>query len=102
MSTEMTDEQLIGYCEIHCQTPRALFSRAHVLRMAALAEIEVSLEPWMNFVSMYEDMELLCQRARFNLAVKATAAKIQGETTEVEVPVILLPSNVIPFRKRAT
>lgn len=33
----MTDEELIGYCDIHCETPRALFVGAHINRMIELA-----------------------------------------------------------------
>lgn len=33
----MDDRELIGYCEIHCHTDRALFHVDHVKRMCALA-----------------------------------------------------------------
>lgn len=37
MSTDWTDEDFLGYCDIHCETPRALFSREHIERLAKLA-----------------------------------------------------------------
>ena len=33
----MTDEELIDYCDIHADTPLALFHRSHINRMLALA-----------------------------------------------------------------
>jgi hypothetical protein len=32
-----TDAELIGYCDLHCRTPVALFSRKQVARVCALA-----------------------------------------------------------------
>ena len=37
MSADWTDEAFLGYCVLHCETPRALFSRAQVDRLQALA-----------------------------------------------------------------
>lgn len=34
---EMSDDELIGYCEIHCKTERALFHVSHVERIYKLA-----------------------------------------------------------------
>ncbi len=33
----MTDEEFLGYCEIHCRTERALFSGSQVDRLNELA-----------------------------------------------------------------
>lgn len=33
----MTDKDLIGYCEIHCQSERCMFSSEQINRMIALA-----------------------------------------------------------------
>lgn len=33
----MTDVEFLAYCEAHCRTERALFSREQVLRIFALA-----------------------------------------------------------------
>jgi hypothetical protein len=33
----MSDEELIGYCALHCKTERALFHRDHVIRIFELA-----------------------------------------------------------------
>ena len=35
--TEMTDEELLGYAEIHCRTDLGLFRKDHVNRLLALA-----------------------------------------------------------------
>lgn len=32
----MTDDELIGYADIHCETPRALFSNTHLRRLLEL------------------------------------------------------------------
>ena len=66
--SEMTDDELIGYCEIHCETPRALFHFGHINRMIKLAgfpenyprELDGSIE----WYSMHEDMSYLCEQAR--------------------------------------
>jgi hypothetical protein len=63
MMEEMTNDELIEYCAIHCQTPRALFHRKHIKRMIALA----GCSPGMflpEFMSMHEDMERLVELAR--------------------------------------
>lgn len=36
---EMTDEELIGYCESHCTTERVLFHSKHINRMIILAAL---------------------------------------------------------------
>lgn len=33
----MTDNEFLGYCEIHCETDLAMFSRAQLDRLRALA-----------------------------------------------------------------
>jgi hypothetical protein len=35
----MTDEEFIGYVEVHSQTPRALFSAEHIKRLLNLCKI---------------------------------------------------------------
>lgn len=35
--SDITDDDLPGYCEIHCRTERALFHSSHLNRMLALA-----------------------------------------------------------------
>ncbi len=34
---EMTDDVFLGYCRIHCETERGLFSKAHVARLIMMA-----------------------------------------------------------------
>lgn len=59
----MNDEELIGYCEIHCTTPRALFNEEQINRMTKLARLDLApIEK--GWYSMHEEMETLCKRAR--------------------------------------
>lgn len=72
----MTDEELIGYCEIHCETERALFSGSQINRMYALAGVDgerLSLRVD-AFYSMHEDMKELCLKARKRIKDKADTA----------------------------
>lgn len=76
---EMTDEQLISYCEMHCKTERALFNRKHVARMVALAGLDESLlgPPYREWFQLWEDMEKLCTMAREQMIKKDVQAKIK-------------------------
>lgn len=61
------DLRLIGYCEIHCRTERALFIGRDINRMLALAghpagfARRVPPEAWF---SVHDDMADLCRLAR--------------------------------------
>jgi hypothetical protein len=37
MTYEMTDEEFLGYCDLHCETPVGMFHRKHIARLAELA-----------------------------------------------------------------
>ena len=84
----MTDQELIGYCEIHCQTERALFIGRHINRMIALAGYpkhivrSVKADQWFT---MRTEMLTLCELAK-------TRLKQIKEGT--------LPNNVIKFPVR--
>ena len=60
----MDDKELIGYCEMHCTTERALFSAQHINRMIALAgypkDFPQSVTGW---YSMHEEMQELVEMA---------------------------------------
>jgi hypothetical protein len=61
----MSDEELIGYCQLHCETERALFSGAQINRMILLAgcpsDFVTSVsEGWH---SLHEEMAELCELA---------------------------------------
>lgn len=65
--TEMTDNELIGYCESHCKTERALFVGEHINRMLALAghpDGYVQEVPKDQWLSVHGEMENLCRIAR--------------------------------------
>jgi len=73
----MTDLELIGYCEMHCKTERALFHADQVARMMALAgrgEGKVIHGVWH---SMHEEMEDLCKAARRGQALIALTQQAQ-------------------------
>lgn len=60
-------EALIGYCEIHCETERALFSHDHINKMIQLAgHTDLAIVPE-GFYSLHEPMKELCRRARRRL-----------------------------------
>lgn len=66
-----TDAELIGYCEIHCETERALFAGAHINRMIELAGFPPGFPAAVSpdgFLSAHEEMAELCKLARERLA----------------------------------
>jgi hypothetical protein len=58
------DKELIGYCEIHCETPRALFNGAQIKRMHELAGEPTPKMADDSWISMHYDMAVLCKAAR--------------------------------------
>lgn len=65
--SEMTDTDLIDYCDLHCETERALFIGRHVNRMLDLAGKPVGFVrtvPEMKWISMHGSMKELCALAR--------------------------------------
>ena len=71
---DLTDEQFIGYCEIHCETPRALFSGKQFKRILCLAgelpAIDGGLQDYYEddaWFSIKDEMKDLCRKARENL-----------------------------------
>jgi len=60
----LNDEELIGYCEIHCKTERALFHIDHIRRMWKLANEPEIKFPFGEWFSMHEDMQYLCSKAK--------------------------------------
>jgi hypothetical protein len=60
----MNDDELIGYCEIHCTTERALFSANQINRMIVLAGLgdHNALTP--GWYPMHEEMQELVDLAR--------------------------------------
>lgn len=81
-----TDEELIGYCEIHCETDVALFSGRHVNRMLALAghpDCYVRSVPAGEFISLHDNMAHLCKLARERLvSTQSTSAANSKEGGE--------------------
>lgn len=76
------NEEFLSYCELHSTTERALFSRAHVLRLHALAHLPIELEPG-AFFAMHEDVVTpLAERARrfVRLAVVSAPSTLTNDT----------------------
>lgn len=74
----MDDESLIGYCELHCQSERALFKGVDINRMLALAGHPAGFAqsvPADQFMSVHEPMEELCRLARTRLKVARSQAQ---------------------------
>ena len=51
---DMDDRAFLNYVKLHSQTPRALFSRAHVHRLCGLAGVPCGLHPDSNFCAVHE------------------------------------------------
>lgn len=64
LTSGMTDVELIGYCLIHCETPRALFSADQVNRMLKLSGCDEYNAPITSWVSVHEEMAEMCKLAR--------------------------------------
>jgi len=67
----MNDNDLIGYCDIHCETPRALFNGKQINRMLELAG-ETQRVPPDTWLSLHEDMKVLVKRARARARARQT------------------------------
>lgn len=63
---DMSDEDFIGYCEVHCETPRALFSGDQINRMIRLAQLDI-IYPRNEWFTMHDSMRKLCELARERL-----------------------------------
>lgn len=58
----MLDEELLGYCEIHCKTERAMFNSDQINRIAKLAGEKGRVPK--GWYSMHEEMQELVDEAR--------------------------------------
>jgi hypothetical protein len=66
VNTEMTDEELIRYCEERCQAERFLFKGTVVNRMLALSGSEARVVSDGLF-PLFESMRDMCAKARERL-----------------------------------
>lgn len=100
MGNGMNDRDLIGYCEIHCQTERALFKGDDVNRMIQLAgypEGFVREVPGHQFFSLHDEMEELVKLSKARLLKPSSSMVIDQEDSLQKV----MPSaKVIPFPRR--
>jgi hypothetical protein len=71
--TGMTDPELIGYCDIHCESERALFNERQINRMIELAGYpdgfvrDVSI----GWYSVHDEMKALVRVAQVSIAEQA-------------------------------
>lgn len=79
--SHMDAKELIGYCDIHCETPRALFSKEQVAQMILLAgepddwdapeDFANGIKAWYCFKEeMKELVKLATARLNSNKAMK--------------------------------
>lgn len=82
---EWSDEEFIRYCEDHCRTPRALFAREHIERMAKLSgdkQIILTAEFLPGWIAAHPDsMMPLVEKARARLRDPRLRAPADVSTT---------------------
>ena len=84
---QMADEQLIGYCEIHCETERALFKGRDINRMLELAGHPkgfIQSVPEDHFFSVHDEMKELCKLARVNLRRSGIRLVVNNEDKDLQ------------------
>lgn len=79
LTNGMSDKDLIGYCEMHCQSERALFNEDQINRMIELAGIPIERRV-VGWHSLHENMEKLCELAR---------ERMTGKTAELPTATII-------------
>jgi hypothetical protein len=84
-SNTMSDIELIGYAEIHCTTPRALFSAEHANRLIALAGNPPDYPEVTTWVSGQEDMAHLCKLARERLRTQGSSLPVSADGSHLRL-----------------
>ncbi len=89
------DDTFITYCEMHSRTERALFSKAHLVRLARLADDKPALEFLACDQSQFLQakwseggIQIMCERAR---------AKLKQRDPNAPKPT----AKIIPFVRKA-
>ncbi len=77
MAEEWTDDDFLGYCQLHARTELALFHRGHVERLLRLAgkEVPTHLREWTSVHS--EAADPLIAEARRILAEKRALEAVE-------------------------
>ena len=86
---EMTDAALISYCDLHCETQRALFIGNDINRMLALAGHPDGFArrvPDDEWISVHEPMKELCALARKRMTANATVSQPREAASETPPP----------------
>ena len=99
MAGAMKGEHLIGYCEIHCKTERALFSRQQVNDMIELAGFPEHFvgQIRQSWISLHEEMEELCKLARKRIADEKLKLEAHGRFHRTTPP-DQQQAVIIPFK----
>lgn len=86
----MTDDEFLGYCELHCQTARALFSGVHLNRLIALAGAQDRFRQFQEseWLSAHEDPVLELVAAAQARRKKAAPPSLTLSLTELELYVL--------------
>ena len=82
-----TDEELIGYADIHCETDLALFHKDHARRLLDLAGLDSSQVDMRRFWSIgRDDMTLIFDKIkeRKQLTIQATVSLVRPEMETVK------------------
>lgn len=66
----MTDDELIGYCEIHCKTERAQFHASQINRMLVLSGAPGQPDFKGTWANMHEEMQELVEMAKAEKLIK--------------------------------
>lgn len=79
----MTDDELIGYAAIHCETDRALFHTKHARQLLTLADLPIPewLQNADTFIAIHEDemAPILAAIRKRRQAQREQAAASSGE-----------------------
>jgi hypothetical protein len=76
----MTDEELVGYCEIHCRTERAVFHKQHIDQLLRLAgRHQVAAEEWASYHE--ETLQPVIDEAKVNLAKDKEEVKVEWQSS---------------------
>lgn len=90
MSQELAGDNLIGYCEIHCKTERALFKGIHINEMLELAGFPTNFPKSVDpdqWISVHGEMEELCKLARLNL--RRSTFKLVVDNTKCQSELVM-------------
>lgn len=78
------NDEFLSYCELHSTTDRALFSRAHVLRLHSLAHVPIELAPGAFFAMHADVVTPLAERARRSMHIQLVSTDTSTADTNCD------------------